>query len=293
MNNEKAVFTFEKVNDTIITVVEALGGKQVTQEKEKHPLVGMWVQCVDWDGKYHKTGKWYQVFCNNEHDIVVKDEQSVDTEILHPVFSTNFNLSDPRPYNPDRVKELVGKKVKHIPSGEYHEFVGVDSFDAFCEVGGVCVKTKEEQHTFRGTLTGEFLYADYDLSDYQNIEEILYVPDEIRFYEWTGDITLEVSEDWFLCYDSKNQAHNFIGGIKASPIAMVMPAPIKCKLIPVKYEDIQVGDFVTVYGVQDKITSYSMKHGDHKFCGMEDDGFSFNESLYSEYAGKLLKVVKA
>jgi len=38
MNNEKAVFTFEKVNDTIITVVEALGGKR-EQEKEKHPLV--------------------------------------------------------------------------------------------------------------------------------------------------------------------------------------------------------------------------------------------------------------
>jgi hypothetical protein len=123
-------------------------------------------------------------------------------------------------------------------------------------------------------------------------EEILYVPDEIRFYEWTGDITLEVSEDWFLCYDSKNQAHNFIGGIKASPIAMVMPTPIKCKLVPVKYEDIQVGDCVVPNGGVDSVTNFCMKHGDHKFCGIGAYGFLFNRDWYNE-GSNLLKVVKA
>lgn len=260
MEDEKAVFTFDKVNDTIITVVEALGGKQVTQEKEKHPLVGMWVQCIHGKDKSFTKGKWYQ--CEGYiYEARAFTNDLGEKDGFHPKNDEYFNLTDPRPYNPDRVRELVGKKVKHIPTGEYHEFV---------------------EGLFRP-------YEDYDLSDYKDIEEILYVPDNIKFYDWHGDLTLEVSDGVCL---SGSPTKSFI--LTDFPIkSKETYFPIKCKLVPVKYDEIEVGDFVTVYGLQDKITSYSMKHGDHKFCGMEDDGFKFNEDWYDDETGNLLKVVKA
>jgi len=289
MNNEKAVFTFEKVNDTIITVVEALGGKR-EQEKEKHPLVGKFVK-----SKYEGDNEIWMKIVRVESDGIlivsrlphmINDRmwRSHDQDNNFVAYcSSNLDLSDPRPYNPDRVKELVGKKVKHIPTGEYHEFV--KSENPLCEVKGVAALYDKQSNACHLSKANA-LYADYDLSDYQNIEETLYIPDNIKFYEWEGDITLEVSEGIFLTLEVGKQGFLFCCD-HTSP-----KPPIKCKLVPVKYEDIQVGDFVVPNGGVDSVTNFCMKHGDHKFCGIGAYGFLFNRDWYNE-GSNLLKVVKA
>jgi len=125
-------------------------------------------------------------------------------------------------------------------------------------------------------------------------EEILYVPDEIRFYEWGGRITLEVSEGLGLSKDPDEDAP-FLCGIKVADNLH----PIKCKLVPVKYEEIEIGDFVVPTGGVDSVTNYCMKHGYRKFCGLETCGFRFNQDWYNRESNLasvepyLLKVVKA
>jgi hypothetical protein len=163
----------------------------------------------------------------------------------------------------------------------------VKSENPLCEVKGVAALYDKQSNACHLSKANA-LYADYDLSDYQNIEEILYVPDNIKFYEWHGDLTLEVSDGVCL---SGSPTKSFI--LTDFPIkSKETYFPIKCKLVPVKYEDIQVGDFVVPNGGVDSVTNFCMKHGDHKFCGIGAYGFLFNRDWYNE-GSNLLKVVKA
>jgi hypothetical protein len=290
MNNEKAVFTFEKVNDTIIKVVEALGG---VREQEVKPVDysqcnWKWAECISRNNEKITVGKWYH-FVKNAPNL---DSLSFanDDGFFYPLneqISKCFNFKDVRPYNPDYVKELVGKKVKHIPSGEYHEFAKCN--DDACEVKGVAVRSNDVMIDLGKKSDDMYcLYADYDLSDYQDIEETLYVPDEVKFYEWGGRITLEVSESLGLSKDPDEDAP-FLCGIK-NAYGLI---PIKCKLVPVKYDHIQVGDFVvSKYAKLDNFFFYAMKHGEDKFCGADFNSFMFNEEDWYDSDSDLLKVVK-
>jgi hypothetical protein len=288
-NTEKVVVIFDRVDKTAITVIESLGGeiqKQKAVKDEQHPLIGKWVKCVCIDadkGGHFTNGKWYQCMSDVEkRRAFINDKGQKDG--FHPHNDEFFNLTDARDYNPDEVKALVGKLVKHKQSGEYHLFVECNH--PLCEVEGVTVN--RELLWKREKIGDQYvLYTEYDLKDFKEKEVELLVPDNVKFYDWAGDIALEVSEGVFLSIgDSKK------GFVITSSDAQTK-TPIKCKLVPVKYEDVQVGDFVIIdSGDKNKVSNYSMKHGDKKFCGMLYDGsFTFNKDWYNGRID-LLKVVR-
>jgi hypothetical protein len=135
------------------------------------------------------------------------------------------------------------------------------------------------------SLGGEIQKQEAD--NFKEKEVELLVPDSVKFYDWGGDIALEVSEGVIL---SNENDHN---GFVLTDYKDIHLIPIKCKLVPVKYEDIQVGDFVILLAdCKGLIEQYSMKHGDKKFCGMLYSGsFTFNKDWRNGRID-LLKVVR-
>jgi hypothetical protein len=132
------------------------------------------------------------------------------------------------------------------------------------------------------SLGGEIQPKEAD--NFKEKEVEILVPDNVKFYDWGGDITLEVSEGIFLTVDGS--------GDLTLTTASSGFTPIKCKLVPVKYEDVQVGDFVVPKrGLHNKSRAYSMKHGDDKFCSAYFGSFKFNDVLAYKRA-KILKVVR-
>jgi hypothetical protein len=291
-NTEKVVVLFDRVDQTAITVIESLGGeiqKQEAVKDEQHPLIGKWVKCVCVDadkGGHFRNGKWYQCMSDVEKvRAFINDKGQKDG--FHPHNNEYFNLTDARDYNPDEVKALVGKLVKHKESGEYHLFME-DHSDS-CEVEGVAIQelTTSRMHIYEKTGDKYTLYNNYDLKDFKEKEVELLVPDSVKFYEWAGDIALEVSEGVVLCIETGHHGFVLTDDKDVSHLT-----PIKCKLVPVKYEDVQVGDFVVNDGCLSYPITYHMKHGDKKFCGLDPFGnFQFNQNNYSA-GNKLNKVVR-
>jgi co-chaperonin GroES (HSP10) len=287
-NTEKVVVIFDRVDQTAITVIESLGGeiqKQEAVKDEQHPLIGKWVKCVCVDadkGGHFRNGKWYQCMSDVEKvRAFINDKGQKDG--FHPHNYEYFNLTDARDYNPDEVKALVGKLVKHKESGEYHLFVAHEDKD--CEVEGVVVCIGSHRKNIHKKNGGQYvLYTEYNLKDFKEKEVELLVPDSVKFYEWAGDLALEVSEGMFLSVDGS--------GDLTLTTASSGFTPIKCKLVPVKYEDVKVGDFVVPKrGLHNKSRAYSMKHGDDKFCSAYFGSFKFNDVLAYKRA-KILKVVR-
>jgi hypothetical protein len=290
-NTEKVVVIFDRVDQTAITVIESLGGeiqKQEAVKDEQHPLIGKWVKCVCVDGGkggHFTNGKWYQCMSDVEKvGAFINDKGQEDG--FYPHNDEYFNLTDARDYNPDEVKALVGKLVKHKQSGEYHEFV--ESDDPRCEVEGVAVKTlKLTTHIYEKKGDQYTMYTNYDLKDFKEKEVEMLVPDNVKFYMWCGQITLQVSDGIGLTKDIHEDSFLLCGIKEAEELT-----PIKCKLVPVKYEDIQVGEFVVPKrGLHNKSRAYSMKHGDDKFCSAYFGSFKFNDVLAYKRA-KILKVVR-
>jgi len=291
-NTEKVVVIFDRIDKTAITVIESLGGeiqKQESVEDEQHPLIGKWVKFVDGGkGGYFTNGKWYQCIGDVEKlGAFICNEGERDG--FYPHNDEYFNLTDARDYNPDEVKALVGKLVKHKQSGEYHLFME-DHSDS-CEVEGVAIQelTTSRMHIYEKTGDQYIMYNSYDLKDFKEKEVELLVPDSVKFYMWCGQITLQVSYGIGLTKDIHEDSFLLCGIKEAEELT-----PIKCKLVPVKYEDVQVGDFILDESApKGSIASYVMKHGEGKYCVAREDGeFCFNQTWLSSGAIEFLKVVR-
>jgi hypothetical protein len=126
-----------------------------------------------------------------------------------------------------------------------------------------------------------------EANNFKEKEVELLVPDSVKFYDWYGQITLQVSDGIGLTKDIHGDSFLLCGIKEAEELT-----PIKCKLVPVKYEDIQVGDFVTDpnFAKHEK-SSYFMKHGEVKFCAARSNNtFAFDLTQHSK--SPLLKVVR-